>query len=363
VKNELAGVNRNAAVLTADATSASDELVAARAQLAAVSQRGAAAERRAREVEDALVAARQHNAELGEKLEAAGKFEAEAHRHEGEKQALQAKMETWESRMKLALKENRKKEQEHVANEIQQRQQIATLQERLDKALFDLQTAKVKAGMKREYVDGTAQTDPLPTPPPLAPTFAAAATPTPNKLQAGSGGEPSASFRSPSPHPPGGARPGTPTLVRADADPFAAPPAIMPEVSADPARPMIVSVHYNEGEFSIEKKYFAKEGMKVGDLIAQVCEQVNYHHRKALDCAEMCLKTLHSKAKRRVVLSNHRELHSFAYFQKCARADPPLPILLYLEPVPPNAVFASPTSRLSQARGGSASQARPSVPR
>ena len=370
-KNELAGVNRNAAQLSAGAVSAEEERSTLQDQLVAVSQRGAVAERRAKEQEEQVAALKEQASELQRQLDVAMKFEGDAKAAEAARQTLQDKMTLWETRMKQALHKNREIVLEHEKTNTEQAARIKQLEDALSEAVFKQKTSAAKADKHREYATAECQTDPslLPVVEVKVPVAAADGAPVT------AAGTAPVGFRSPSPLPPsaggraGGAtgseRPGTPTQVHDGADPFSSPPEIKPERPKEPAKPMIVSVHYNEGEFSLEKKFLVKDGMRVGDLVAQVCENVNVHHRKALDCAQMCLKTLHAKARRHVLLSSHRELHSFAYFTKCAQGDPPQPIVLYLEAIPSNAVFASPTSRLSQARGASASQGRHvgSVPR
>ena len=149
----------------------------------------------------------------------------------------------------------------------------------------------------------------------------------------------------------------TPEQMHPDAAPFMSPPPIKPPEEQQP--PMIVTVHYGSSDgWTVDTKTLVKCGDTVGTVIADVCERVNSRYGRNLDCASMCMKTHHAKAKRFVVLSEHREMHSFAYFKKCFQEGKP--INLNLEPLPEGqTTFASPTGRgHSRAMSASMSRAR-----
>jgi predicted nucleic acid-binding Zn-ribbon protein len=306
------------------------EVSGMRSQLQQQTSKAAAAERRCRDLETEVQALRHANEGLEAKAASAGQLEQEVQQLHADKEEMHATMEDWKAKVKEALKENRKKEQQHVQNEIELQRQIAKLQEQLDKMAFDMETSKARDTHARPRVDAEMQTRPM-TPPSFSPA-AMPAMPPPLPV--------SESALSPS------ANSGETSEVA----PWMSPPAIKPEPTAEPAPPMIVTVHYGSpvDGWTVDTKTLVKAGNTVASVIVDVCERVNSRYGRNLDCGAMCLKTHHSKAKRFVLLSEHREMHSFTYFRKCQQENKP--IVLQLEPIPANAIFASPTARLSTSR-------------
>jgi hypothetical protein len=242
-------------------------------------------------------------------------------------------MALWQSRVKDAIKENRKKETAHVATELEQRRALAALQERVDALLFELETGRAKAARAAAVADAAAQTDDVEVGAPHGGGL--------------SGVEaldlPAVPLRAQSPLPPQA------DAMVPDATPFTSPPAIRPEPRDDAAPPMIVTVHYgNSDGWTVDTKHRVSAGMSAGELTASVCAMINSRYALKLDCAGMCLKTHHSKAKRHVVLSEHRDMNSFAYFRRCSAEQKN--IMLQLEPLPQNPLWASPTGRVSTGR-------------
>lgn len=308
-------------------------------QISNLQSRSAAAERQSRELEEELAAAKSALADVAARADRSNALEEQVRALQNEKAELLTTMDGWKANVKEALKDNRKKEQQHVQTEIEQRRQITKLQEALDKAAFELETAKVREAHERPRTESAAQTDPMPetyrarTPPPATDAPAL-------------------------PH-----RSGTPDqMMHPEATPWMSPPAIKPAPAAEPPAPMIVTVHYGSDDgWTVDTKLLVKANMTVGDVINTACELVNSRYGRKLDCAAMCLKTHHARAARFVVLSEHREMHSFAYFQKLTKDSKP--VVLQLEPVPPNATFASPTGRVSGRQRSTSRAANASEPR
>ncbi|ORC87724.1 uncharacterized protein TM35_000201330 [Trypanosoma theileri] len=106
--------------------------------------------------------------------------------------------------------------------------------------------------------------------------------------------------------------------------------------SCDPAirtvvPPFIVAVHYNnDNGWSVQTKVRVEPGMTVIQLKEYCCVQFQERHQLQLDHNKLCVRYYHERAKRHVVLSPYRELHSFAHFQHCEREK--LPIVLFLIP-------------------------------
>lgn len=360
VREELTATKASAMALGSDVQHATADVTSLKDQVISSNARCEVAERRIKDLEEQIRGIRKEARDLQTKVDGFKETELDLKRVKEEKNEADQKLEHYISRTKDALHALKRKEQDHLSQITESRHQITDLQEKLDAANFQIQTSKVKAEREKTFSDISVQTDKVEVPPTPATSLQSIPIPViPPPLVP-------AAFRSPSPNPMQQSRDGghhrgdqrgnsTPTHVNPEADPFFSPPVIRPEPSAEPLQPFIVTIHYNEGEFSVNKKIRATPGMAVADLIAKVCEQVNRQYEKDLDCATMCLKTLHVRAKRYVVLSEHRELHSFAYFQKCAKTDQP--VLLYLEPIPANAVWASPTGRVSGRLSASATRA------
>jgi hypothetical protein len=327
------------------------EVTSLRQQLQQQTGKAAAAERRCKDLEAEAEAAKHAASEAEKRASGLAATEQEAQRLREEKAEMERTMDDWKGKVKEALKENRKKEQQHVQTEIEQGRTIKKLQELVDKLRFDVETAKLRdPANAKPRVDAETQADlapPAPAAPPLAPgagTPGRPSTPLPPLMHQ----DPSARAGTPEHHHPSGA----------EMAPWASPPPIQPEETAEPPKPLIVTVHYGSSDgWTVDTKLGIKSGEAVKDVIATACERVNSRYGRNLDCASMCLKTHHAKAKRFVVLSEHRELHSFTYFRKCQSDNKP--ITLHLEPVPANAVFASPGR--ASGRGPSTSRVRPSM--
>ncbi|EAN95510.1 hypothetical protein TcCL_ESM05020 [Trypanosoma cruzi] len=96
--------------------------------------------------------------------------------------------------------------------------------------------------------------------------------------------------------------------------------------------PFIVAVHYNNSDgWSVQTKLCVKPGMTVAQLKEHCCSQFYDRYQMRLDDSTLCVRYYHEKARRHVVLSSYRELHSFACFQRCERENIPITLQLTRE--------------------------------
>ncbi|EKF28655.1 hypothetical protein MOQ_007592 [Trypanosoma cruzi marinkellei] len=96
--------------------------------------------------------------------------------------------------------------------------------------------------------------------------------------------------------------------------------------------PFIVAVHYNNSDgWSVQTKLCVKPGMTVAQLKEHCCSQFYDRYQMRLDDSKLCVRYYHEKARRHVVLSPYRELHSFACFQRCERENIPITLQLTRE--------------------------------
>ena len=356
---------------------AADETANLKSHVQGSLQRALAAERKSVALEDDLRATKASLAELHERMEAVVSLENEVKTLKAEKAQALETMEEWKANVRDALREQRKKEQQFVQTEIEQRVKLSQLQEQLDKTSFQLETLRLRE-ISKAKASVEVQTD-------VSGVMAGGggggqAEWTPNNN--GGGGAPGMPF---SPGPPAVplrdgsvAGPGAGVLLfspegRYGVAPYAQPGEIRPEdpnaasggigtsssaapggaasagaassggssgtggggtASSSTLPPYIVTVHFGSGEdgWTVDTKHRVMPGTTIGQLINQVCEHINARFARQIDCAQMCLRTQHAKARRWIHLSDGREVHSFAYFGKCVREGQP--IVLHLDPLP-----------------------------
>lgn len=280
-----------------------------------------------------------------------------------QKHDLESQMTDWKQKVKEALKDGKRREQQLQSSEITLQTEIKQLQEKVNEMTFQLHTLSVYASKQRvakeiqtnisvpcDSADNTLQ---LGASPSGSPTIGGgAARRRRSMLEARGpsiGGEsPAITFASsPLTEPP-------PLPLRSDAasrfphplSPLSAHvigggSALSPSGGKSPPRlddasipeppPFIVAVHFNTSEgWSIDTKHRVSYGMTVASLIQQCSDQFNQRFSQDIQAEKMCLRMNHDKAKRSVVLHPLRELHSFSYFQKCQREG--WQIILFLSP-------------------------------
>lgn len=268
-------------------------------------------DRRIADLEGELDAAQGKLKEFTGKADNSVAMERELSQAKAEKAEMQATMDDWKQKMKEALKENRKKEQQYMATDIELRTQLKLLQEQIDKARFDLEKANMSS-RPRPTSNQEVQTDAVEreTPPPLViPESSPSIPPLPLKLIS-------------SPESSSGVNAAQNFSERGDETPAATS-------TTTPKAPMIVTMHFCTKEnWSVDTKHMVTDGMTVGQLIKNCCELINSRYGQSLDPSVMCIKTNHDKAKRFVTLSDSRELHSFAYFVKQQKEGTPIVLML-----------------------------------
>lgn len=332
---------------------------------------------------------------------------------------LEAQMTEWKDKVKEALKEGKRREQQLMSSEILLKTELKQLKDKLDQTTFELQASAALAARPRS--DKEVQTDPvlvgnvnggsgavsnavnvqsgLAAPDALmrrrrsvlsrerGASLQAASPPTTltmsmdGRVLSGSppafnppppfspaNGANGTVDGSPHPHatvvvPPNGTQvppvspmvlplravsidpsqnlalsfplPLSPLVISSAGSTTGAPPESPMRIDAasapEPA-PFMVTVHCNTSEgWSIQSKHRVPRGMTVADLTEQCCEQFRTRYQQShMDPDSMCLRMNHERAKRSVVLSPGRELHSFAVLLRCQSEN--VNITLFLTP-------------------------------
>ena len=268
--------------------------------------------------------------EQQDKLESVRKLEQENQRLAQEHAQMTENIADWKSKVKEALKENRRKEQAQEKTEIELRTQLNGLQEQLNKASFELQAFRAKESKVRSNID-TQTDEELLTP--LIQLKAAQLqlekgpfSPLSNRSTSLTNlSTPPLPMRSQSRAGHGRTKSGGEGEWKSPGD---------GDVTSPPAKPppqarMIVTVHFGSADgWTVDTKHVVNPGMTVTELIRNCCGTINARHDQSLDETAMCLKMMHGKAKRMVTLADHRELHSFAVFHKFQKENVPIVLTL-----------------------------------
>lgn len=319
--------------------------------------------------------------DLSVKLLAMKALEEQVSSLKSENASLASQMADWKSKVKEALKEGKKREQQLTSAAITTQTEMKQLQEKLNEAVFQLeaaaamqskqrssketQTANVEGGegvmlgssyagsplaaegsmsigarRRRSMVyrgegrerAGSSTFSPTILPPGLlvsAPPDQRTLSPGPPLPLKGDG---QGLARSESPLPlmlPGTSFPHPlPPLNPHQQDQLHSPKRLddLPDVP-----PFIVTVHFSTpGGWSIDAKQRVPRGLTVEGLMLQCARQFSDRYQQDIQVDHMCIRMNHEKAKRSVILHRDRELHSFAIFQRYQREG--TPIVLFLAP-------------------------------
>lgn len=332
-------------------------------------------EARVRELEDALAAS---------DLTVTKPLIEEIRQLKAQRDDLETQMTDWKAKVKEALKEGKRREQQLTSSEITLKTELNQLQEKLNEAAFQLQVSAAMTGRQRamketqtDEVAGATAYDGYHSPHHLASPHgdgtannilrrrrsiletrergasiaSSLALTIPNAALTASmefaASPPAASPVAAVPPLPlrgssidhaqsvtyGFPLPLSPLnpqqMMGSAASPGPASPMRIDDPSAPEPAPFVVTVHYCTSEgWSIDSKHRVQRGLTVAALTHQCCEQFNSRYQQSIDASAVCLRMNHDRAKRSVVLSPLRELHSFSFFQRCQREG--VPILLYL---------------------------------
>ncbi|CUG87192.1 Hypothetical protein, putative [Bodo saltans] len=309
-------------------------------------------------------------------------------------ESLEAQMVDWKTKVKEALKEGKKREQQLTSAAITSQTEISQLQEKLNEATFQLQAASARQSKQRVSKEvQTEQFDPSANNGDLAASYVGSPM-----LGSESGAVAGIRRRrsmfqsrdragsmtfSPTMIPPallvsgpmeylpvspglpiksneggGGARPSytdspQPLMVNVPTVVFPHPlPPLNPQLLASPAGvtpqllhspkkfeelqspeapPFIVTVHFSTpGGWSIDAKQRVPRGMTVEGLMQQCARQFSDRYQQVINVDHMCVRMNHEKAKRSVILHRLRDIHSYSVFQRYQRDG--TPIVLFLAP-------------------------------
>lgn len=306
VANMLSKSQRLASQLAESVSAKDEELVTLRALTTSLKEAAessdlpgklAAAQKRLKERDAECATLTARMGELQASMEKHAAIDAEVVTLRAERIESQQRLEEWKTKVKEALKENRKKEQQQVQTEIELRAQIKNLTEQLDAAKFKLEsTALLHAPKSRVTVE--CQTDQISMERRCSPLVDGQGPP-----------HVSTSHMSPAPQEEDAGSPGGVTL---------------------PQRPpFVVTVHYVTTQgWTVDTKLKVSGTMTVMDVLRTVCERFSQRQGIPVNSAVMCLRTMHERTKRMVTLSEGREFHSFSYFQKCQRDGVQITLLL-----------------------------------